>query len=38
VAEVHLAEGEVQQRSGSAACDSVFGGGGIERMRACERW
>jgi|UPI0002221740 hypothetical protein len=57
VAEVHLAEGEVQQRSGGvgpevrrsggagpkvrrsggAACESVFGGGGVEGMRACER-
>jgi hypothetical protein len=44
VAEVHLAEGEVQQRSGGAgpevrraACESEFGGGGVEGMRACER-
>jgi hypothetical protein len=25
------------RRSGGAACESVFGGGGVEGMRACER-
>jgi hypothetical protein len=25
------------RRSGGAACEPVFGGGGVEGMRACER-